>query len=74
MHLIELGFCLFSLLRRRHSLSIPSTCVHRRSGEQVFGTLILAIMHRKRTNKVFGKHSDLHVTAPNLHDGSTSKC
>ena len=40
-------------MRRRRSLSIPTVCVHRRSGEQVSGTLVLTILHRERTNKVF---------------------
>jgi hypothetical protein len=29
--------------------------VHQRPGEQVFGTLVFAILHREKTNKVFGK-------------------
>ena len=37
-HLIELGFCLSSLLRRLRSCSIPNAGVHRRTGEQVSGT------------------------------------
>ena len=38
-HLIELGFCLSSLLRRLRSCSIPSAGMHRRTGEQVSGTV-----------------------------------
>ena len=38
-HLIELGFCLSSLLRRLRSCSIPYAGVHRRTGEQVSGTV-----------------------------------
>ena len=38
MHLIELGFCLSSLLRCLRSCSIPNAGVHRRTGEQVSGT------------------------------------
>ena len=37
-HLIELGFCLSSLLRCLRSCSIPNAGVHRRTGEQVSGT------------------------------------
>jgi hypothetical protein len=44
-------------LRCRRSLFILTVCVHRQSREQVYGTLVLAILNRKRTNKVFGKRS-----------------
>ena len=37
-HLIELGFCLSSLLRRLRNCSIPNAGEHRRMGEQVSGT------------------------------------
>jgi hypothetical protein len=42
------------LLRRYF---IPFVGVHRRLGEQVFGTSSSAILHRERANKVFGKRS-----------------
>jgi hypothetical protein len=45
-----------SLLRLRVRYFIPFIGVHRRSGEQVSGTSYLAILHRERANKVFGKH------------------
>jgi hypothetical protein len=45
------------LLRRRVRYFIPFVGVHRRSGEQISGTLSSAILHWERANKVFGKHS-----------------
>jgi hypothetical protein len=30
--------------------------VHQRPNEQVSGTLVFAILHREKANKVFGKH------------------
>jgi hypothetical protein len=42
------------LLRRHVRYFIPFVGVHRRSGEQVFGTSFSAILHWERANKVFG--------------------
>jgi hypothetical protein len=36
--------------------------VHQRPGEQVSGTVVFAILHREKANKVFG--SALRATAP----------
>ena len=44
--------------------------MHRRSGEQVSGILVLVILQRERTNKVFGKRSSRDT--PDFHDGLSS--
>jgi hypothetical protein len=42
------------------SLSIPSSCVHRWSGEQIFKTLVLVILHRERMNSLSIPSSCVH--------------
>jgi hypothetical protein len=59
---IRVGFCLFSLLRRRRQDSNLIVRVHLRPGEQVSGTVVFAILHREKSNKVFG--SALRATTP----------
>jgi hypothetical protein len=51
---IRVRFCLFSLLRHRRQDSNPIVRVHLRHGEQVSGTIIFAILHWEKANKVFG--------------------
>jgi hypothetical protein len=45
------------LLRRCRQDSNPIVRVHLRPGEQVSGTVVFAILHREKSNKVFGKRS-----------------
>jgi hypothetical protein len=54
---IRVRFCLFSLMCRRHQDSNPIVHVHLRPSEQVSGTVVFAILHREKVNKVFGKRS-----------------
>jgi hypothetical protein len=44
--------------------------VHQRPDEQISGTLVFEILHQEKVSKVFG--SAIRVTAPNLHNGSSS--
>jgi hypothetical protein len=44
-------------LLRRRGYFIPFVDVHLQSGEQVFETVVLNVLHRERVNKVFGKRS-----------------
>jgi hypothetical protein len=46
--------------------------VHQRLGEQVSGTLVFAILHREKANKVFGKRSSCDYFQ-SFHNGSSSK-
>jgi hypothetical protein len=46
--------------------------VHRRLGEQVSETLVFAILHWEKTNKIFEKHSSRDCSQI-LHDGSSSE-
>jgi hypothetical protein len=45
------------ILCRRRQDSSPIVGVHQRPGEQVSGTVVFAILHREKANKVFGKRS-----------------
>jgi hypothetical protein len=54
---IRVRFCLFSLLCYCRQDSNPIVRVHLRPGEQVPGTVVFAILHREKVNKVSGKRS-----------------
>lgn len=52
------------LLHCRCSFSIPIVSMHQRPVEQVFGTLVFAILQREKANKVFRKHSSRDCSQP----------
>jgi hypothetical protein len=54
---IRVRFCPFSLLCRRRQDSNPIVHVYLRPGEQVSGTVVFAMLHWEKANKVFGKRS-----------------
>jgi hypothetical protein len=57
IYLIQLGFCLFPLLRRRcHSLSISNASLHDDRESRSSEAPALMILHWHRMNKDLGKH------------------